>query len=624
LEEALEAAQKCDALEREGLIGDCANNPWEQSVRLRPILELLAQPSFVAPAHFRQGMETCMACLLHAPEGCLRYPGRMVEFLDSPGAAQLLRYLEWLETAVQEVTPSFGGTSFRTILVPQRVRSALSSWPAECALLQHSATVLVEALLLRGPEHQKHYAELRKASHARQQIEDEQVSEYTGISMDLESAAADFADQIKQVLSMGIEWPQVARISELAVSNIQQLAADFLQIQEACCGPAVEEFEAQNARAAASKAAICEARRHVRRHEQAFAQAARRFTEVASQLVAWTSTLVPKLQLLSQHRDALRLAADVRQQVPALVREHLAAEDDLDTAQTELRKHRRHAQAAQMQRQGRSKHDSGISASAGAVLEKHFELRVAHTGERVQQLAVRLLDAQRSLREAEASLPLELDVEEDRASEAQAPNQGSVLTAEERLALKLASIEQYHEQVAIQVSEEKDERARISKQVSERRTEEALRRRVEPDFMCPITHERMGEPVLAADGHTYEREAIEKWLQMHNTSPMTGALLGHRYLTENYALRHIIQSSAAAGSQQQQQQQDSGDGGLSALAVEEQEETSEAEEDAHLMLEDEDEDEEDEDTEGEVDEDDEDDEEVEDENVGGVQPVERG
>merc|ERR1719361_2326026 len=52
----------------------------------------------------------------------------------------------------------------------------------------------------------------------------------------------------------------------------------------------------------------------------------------------------------------------------------------------------------------------------------------------------------------------------------------------------------------------------------------------------------MSEPVLAADGHTYERQAIEKWLQLHNTSPMTGAPLAHRYLTENFALRHVIAS----------------------------------------------------------------------------------
>ncbi|CAE7518141.1 PUB50 [Symbiodinium microadriaticum] len=51
--------------------------------------------------------------------------------------------------------------------------------------------------------------------------------------------------------------------------------------------------------------------------------------------------------------------------------------------------------------------------------------------------------------------------------------------------------------------------------------------------------------VLAADGFTYERQAIEKWLSMHNTSPMTGAVLAHRYLTENFALRHLIETYEA-------------------------------------------------------------------------------
>ncbi|CAE7946348.1 PUB12 [Symbiodinium sp. KB8] len=32
---------------------------------------------------------------------------------------------------------------------------------------------------------------------------------------------------------------------------------------------------------------------------------------------------------------------------------------------------------------------------------------------------------------------------------------------------------------------------------------------------------------------------------MHNTSPMTGAVLAHRYLTENFALRHLIETYEA-------------------------------------------------------------------------------
>jgi hypothetical protein len=40
------------------------------------------------------------------------------------------------------------------------------------------------------------------------------------------------------------------------------------------------------------------------------------------------------------------------------------------------------------------------------------------------------------------------------------------------------------------------------------------------DFLCPITLERMSDPVVAADGHTYERSAIEEWIASgHTTSP---------------------------------------------------------------------------------------------------------
>jgi hypothetical protein len=37
----------------------------------------------------------------------------------------------------------------------------------------------------------------------------------------------------------------------------------------------------------------------------------------------------------------------------------------------------------------------------------------------------------------------------------------------------------------------------------------------------------MVDPVIAADGHTYERAALQEWLQHHSTSPVTGATLEH-------------------------------------------------------------------------------------------------
>ena len=41
-------------------------------------------------------------------------------------------------------------------------------------------------------------------------------------------------------------------------------------------------------------------------------------------------------------------------------------------------------------------------------------------------------------------------------------------------------------------------------------------------LMCPITNEIMQKPVVAADGFTYERSAIIRWLMTKNKSPLTG------------------------------------------------------------------------------------------------------
>jgi hypothetical protein len=61
------------------------------------------------------------------------------------------------------------------------------------------------------------------------------------------------------------------------------------------------------------------------------------------------------------------------------------------------------------------------------------------------------------------------------------------------------------------------------------------------DLCCPISLEIMRDPVVAADGFSYERAAIEQWLQKSNASPKTGLELEHRFLTSNRTLKTIIQ-----------------------------------------------------------------------------------
>jgi len=50
----------------------------------------------------------------------------------------------------------------------------------------------------------------------------------------------------------------------------------------------------------------------------------------------------------------------------------------------------------------------------------------------------------------------------------------------------------------------------------------------------------MKDPVIAADGFTYERSAIEAWLQKKSTSPMTNSPLEHLNLIPNHSLRSNI------------------------------------------------------------------------------------
>lgn len=62
------------------------------------------------------------------------------------------------------------------------------------------------------------------------------------------------------------------------------------------------------------------------------------------------------------------------------------------------------------------------------------------------------------------------------------------------------------------------------------------------EFYCPISMDLMKDPVIIADGHTYERSAIEDWFRLDKqSSPKTNDYLDHLYLTPNRALKNLIQ-----------------------------------------------------------------------------------
>mmetsp|Transcript_96564 Transcript_96564/g.278756 ORF Transcript_96564/g.278756 Transcript_96564/m.278756 type:complete len:440 (+) Transcript_96564:67-1386(+) len=62
-----------------------------------------------------------------------------------------------------------------------------------------------------------------------------------------------------------------------------------------------------------------------------------------------------------------------------------------------------------------------------------------------------------------------------------------------------------------------------------------------PSFYCPISQQCMHDPVVLADGHSYERQYIKRWLEHHDTSPVSGLKLPQLTMYPNHALRNAIE-----------------------------------------------------------------------------------
>ena len=67
------------------------------------------------------------------------------------------------------------------------------------------------------------------------------------------------------------------------------------------------------------------------------------------------------------------------------------------------------------------------------------------------------------------------------------------------------------------------------------------------EHFCPISHGVMKDPVVAADGHTYERSQIERWLSQKSISPVTNLPMGTK-LVSNTTLRKLIEDHGANSS----------------------------------------------------------------------------
>lgn len=76
------------------------------------------------------------------------------------------------------------------------------------------------------------------------------------------------------------------------------------------------------------------------------------------------------------------------------------------------------------------------------------------------------------------------------------------------------------------------------------------------ELKCPITLQVMVDPVITMDGHTYDRVAIERYLEISLTSPMTGMPLVDDTLVPNWSLKKILENHNAAKPPLSQTQRD--------------------------------------------------------------------
>ncbi|GMF24919.1 unnamed protein product [Phytophthora lilii] len=74
---------------------------------------------------------------------------------------------------------------------------------------------------------------------------------------------------------------------------------------------------------------------------------------------------------------------------------------------------------------------------------------------------------------------------------------------------------------------------------------------VPEQLICPITGCPMMDPVVAADGHSYEREAILQWFTSSDISPMTGMHMPTKQVFSNFTLRQLSEEVQAAATRRQ-------------------------------------------------------------------------
>jgi hypothetical protein len=133
----------------------------------------------------------------------------------------------------------------------------------------------------------------------------------------------------------------------------------------------------------------------------------------------------------------------------------------------------------------------------------------------------------------------------------------TLLTSDQKTASEVA-IEQHHSRFAhyletlspaMREIREKHQKEREKQTQAQAKNDEQIEKQIVTTggsnmldcFTCPLTKELFRDPVVLSDGFTYERSAIQQWLDLgHRTSPMTNIELTNVDLTPNMVIKQAL------------------------------------------------------------------------------------
>jgi len=135
-----------------------------------------------------------------------------------------------------------------------------------------------------------------------------------------------------------------------------------------------------------------------------------------------------------------------------------------------------------------------------------------------------------------------LAAERVKSAEAIATALGKATAVESLLATTQEAMRLAEQKAAAAETAQHEAETELSAAIAAKDAAQDALRKIQEELECPIGYCSMKEPVVATDGHTYERQAIRRWFaDGHRTSPMTREPMGGCTLVKNLLARRVAQ-----------------------------------------------------------------------------------